>query len=140
MRESNDFGLAFHHFGLAVRKSEKAIKFLSDLEYTIGSSTYDELQNVNLVMCTHPVMPDVELIYPADSPGPLDSWLKDQTEIIYHLCYTCDDLEWTLEQIRIRHRLITVSPPKPAILFDYQKVSFYRVQGFGMIEIIENGS
>jgi hypothetical protein len=136
--ESNLFGLEFHHFGLAVRKSEKAVQFLRNLNYTIGPSIYDVLQNVNLLMCVHQSMPDVELIYPADSPGPLDNWLRDYNQIIYHLCYTCNDLDWTLTQLRDAHRVITLLPPKPAILFEYQKVSFYQVQGCGSIEIIEN--
>jgi Glyoxalase/Bleomycin resistance protein/Dioxygenase superfamily len=138
MAETNQFVLEFHHFGLAVRKSDKAIAFLANLNYSIGNSIYDELQNVNLIMCCHQIMPDVELIYPSESPGPLDGWLKEQSEIIYHLCYTCLDLEFTLTQLRAKHRVMTISAPKPAILFGDRKVSFYKVQGFGIIEILEN--
>jgi hypothetical protein len=137
MTDKNSFGLMFHHFGLAVRKPERATQFLMDLNYSIGQVTYDDLQNVNLIMCEHHQMPDVELIYPANTPGPLDNWLKEQSQVIYHLCYTCCDLIWTLEQLRENHRVITISPPKPAILFNYQQVSFYQIQGFGIIEIIE---
>jgi hypothetical protein len=136
--DSNLFRLQFHHFGLAVRQPQRAIIFLTDLSYQIGQVTYDNLQNVNLVMCKHLSMPDVELIYPANSPGPLDTWLRDHTQIIYHICYTCEDLDWTLAQLRERHRILTISPPKPAILFDSQKVSFYQIQGFGIVEILEN--
>jgi hypothetical protein len=140
MSDVNLFGLTFHHFGLAVRKQDRAIFFLRDLNYRIGQRIYDELQNVNLIMCEHDQMPDVELIYPADSPGPLDNWLRDQHSIIYHLCYTCDNLDLTLSRLRDRHRIITISPPKSAILFDYKLVSFYQVHGFGIIEIIENSA
>jgi hypothetical protein len=38
------------------------------------------------------------------------------------------------------HRTMVVSPPKPAVLFDYRPVSFYMVRGFGLIEIIEDPS
>jgi len=31
-----------------------------------------------------------------------------------------------------------ISKPKPAILFRNQKVSFYYISGFGIIEILEN--
>jgi Glyoxalase/Bleomycin resistance protein/Dioxygenase superfamily len=140
MTEINKFGLDFHHFGLAVAKPEKAVLFLKDLHYNVGDSIYDDLQNVNLIMCNHENMPNVELIYPANKPGPLDIWLKDNSEIIYHLCYSCTDLELTLKQLRLKHRVMTVSAPKPAILFSGERVSFYKVQGFGIIEILENGS
>lgn len=137
MLDSNTYRLQFHHFGLAVRKPERAINFLADLSYQIGPRLYDDLQNVNLIMCGHLSMPDVELIYPTDSPGPLDKWLADHAQVIYHLCYTSENLEWTLTHLREKHRVLTISPPKPAILFEYRKVSFYQIQGFGMIEILE---
>jgi methylmalonyl-CoA/ethylmalonyl-CoA epimerase len=138
MLDVNIFGISFHHFGLAVSKPEKAISFLNNLNYKIGDSTYDEIQNVNLVMCNHTTMPDVEVIYPALSPGPLDRWLKENSEIIYHLCFSSQNLDFTLSKIRAKHRLITISDPKPAILFGNKKVSFYKVQGFGIIEILES--
>ena len=110
---------------------------LIDKPNEIGNPIYDELQNVNLVMCTNNSMPDVELIYPSLSPGPLDRWLKENSEIIYHICYYCSDLKFTLNQLRAKHRLITISEPKPATLFGNKQVSFYKVQGFGIIEILE---
>jgi methylmalonyl-CoA/ethylmalonyl-CoA epimerase len=138
MHEENIFNLRFHHFGLAVKKTEKAISFLGNLGYSMGEKIYDELQNVNLIMCSHKDMPDVEIIYPAKYPGPLEKILRDSPEIIYHLCYVCDRLEYSLAQIRKLHRVIEVSHPKPAILFDGKNVSFYYIQGFGIIEIIED--
>jgi len=45
------FGLEFHHLGLAVRQAEGAIAFLRGLEYLIGRQVYDPLQKVNLVLC-----------------------------------------------------------------------------------------
>ena len=138
MLSSNPFGLEFHHFGLAVRKPQKAIRFLTDLNYQIGSETYDDLQNVHLRMGEHASMPDVELIYPADSSGPLDEWLTDHAQIIYHLCYVSENVEQTVAKLRQKHRIITISPPKPAILFNFQKVSFYQIHGFGLVEILEH--
>lgn len=133
----NKYGLEFHHFGLAVTKPDKAIPFLKGLNYSIGEHIYDNLQNVNLVFCTHDLMPDVEIIYRADSAGPLDNLLKKNTEIIYHLCYSCSDLKSSLKGIQLEHRFITISEPKPAILFKNKMVSFYKILGFGMIEIVE---
>ena len=77
----NRFGLSFHHFGLAVSKPEKAINFLQNMGYKIGEQVFDELQNVNLIMCSGNEMPDVELIFPADTKGPLDKMLTDRNEM-----------------------------------------------------------
>lgn len=132
------YGLSFHHFGLAVTEPEKAIRFLKGLDYSIGQAIYDELHNVNIVMCKSKTMPDVEVIYRADTPGPLDNILKSFREVIYHLCYTTTDLQDTIRRMKDdKHRIINISAPKRAILFSGKTVSFYQVVGFGIIEIIE---
>lgn len=133
----NKYGLNFLHLGLAVTYQDKAVIFLKGIGYHIGESIFDAMQNVNLVFCIHDTMPDIELIYRAASPGPLDTILKENTENIYHICYTCADLGQTLNKIKLENRVITISEPKPAVLFDNKKVSFYKVAGLGIIEILE---
>lgn len=133
----NKYGLKFHHLGLATRKSEKAVIFLKGSGYSISESVLDSIQNVNLIMCTHPSMPDIEIIYPAQTSGHLDVILKDNPELFYHVCYTCDNLSDSLERIKSENRVITVSERKPAVLFSDKFVSFYIIAGFGIIEILE---
>jgi len=138
----NVYGLKFHHLGLAVREPSAAVQFLAGLGYVAAETVEDPLQNVNLIMCRHDVMPDVEIIYPAGGPAPIDRFLKEQTHgLVYHMCYETDDLEATLAQVQARDafRLISVSPAKPAILFGGRNVSFYIVVGVGLIEIMESG-
>ncbi|MBF0177495.1 MAG: VOC family protein [Magnetococcales bacterium] len=131
------YGLMFHHFGLAVAKKEQARKFLAGLGYTLGEELHDPLQKVRLCMATHPAMPAVELITKSDEPGPLEHILQDAPERIYHLCFHTENLEHTLAAIKQDgHRLICISKPKPAILFDGKQVAFYVVTGFGLIEIL----
>ena len=134
----NQFVLSFHHLGLAVSKPEKAIIFLQGMGYSIGEKIYDELQNVNLIMCHGNGMPDVELIFPSETKGPLDKMLAERKEIIYHICYRTASVNNALKKIKeAGNRLICVSPPKPAILFNNHPVSFYQVTGFGLIELLE---
>ena len=68
----NRWGLAFHHLGLAVKEPKTAETFLTGLGYSIGETVFDPLQNVNLSMCSHLTMPDVEIIFPAGSEGMSD--------------------------------------------------------------------
>jgi catechol 2,3-dioxygenase-like lactoylglutathione lyase family enzyme len=133
-------GLQFHHLGLAVRKPEDARRFLTAMGYRVGDVVFDPEQNVNLHMCTHDVMPGVEIIYPGESgKTPVDRLLaRHDSGIVYHVCYRTDDLAGALAAMaEAGLRTLCVSPPKPAILFGGERVSFYMVDGFGLIEIIE---
>lgn len=134
----NDYGLVFHHLGLAVRTPETALLFLSKLGYRECASFFDANQNVNLIMCSHDVMPDVEIIYPSESAGPLDNILSNRNELIYHLCYTTKNLTASLKSMKDDGlRIFTVSEPRNAILFGDKNVSFHMIKGFGLIEILE---
>ena len=134
----DNYFLEFHHLGFATKNNEKALLFLSNLDYEIGKKVYDPYQNVNLIFCKHKSMPDIEVIYPARTEGPLKSILKDKSESIYHQCYTTTNLVKSLNAMKQNGvRIITISKPVEAILFDNRKVSFYYVSGFGIIEILE---
>ncbi len=136
----NRFGLVFHHLGLAVRRPDKALTFVRGMGYEYTEDIFDAEQNVNLVLCTHPHMPAIEIIYPSSGRGPLESILKDCSEMFYHLCYTSKNTKETIQSIKKESRVIMVSDIKPAILFEGKGVSFYKVAGFGIIEIIQEGT
>lgn len=130
--------LTFHHLGLAVAMRDKARRFLDGLGYAPAEAMHDPLQHVFVSLHVHPTMPDVELISRDDGPGPLDAVLKGRTESIYHLCYRTPDRSATLERFRRDgHRVLPVSPPTPAVLFDGRLVSFHYVAGFGLIELLD---
>jgi hypothetical protein len=133
----NRYGLAFHHLGLAVTRKEKALAFLRGLGYVAGEEVFDPLQKVRVLLCQSPEMPMVEIISRGDGAGPLDTILKDHSELIYHICYTSRDIASSLKAIQADGRVLTVSEPKPAVLFDSAPVSFHIVDGFGLIEILE---
>ena len=128
--------LKFHHLGLAVRRPKMAVRFLTQLGYQVGKPILDPEQNANLIMCSSDTKPAIEIIYPAAPAGPLEDFLKDRSEMIYHICYQTRSLAAVLVQLRDRGiRWSTVVPPRPAVLFSGQRVSFYLVAGFGLIEI-----
>ena len=135
-----DFGLTFHHLGLAVRKPEDAIAFVRGLGYAVGEPVFDVEQNVNLILCTHSAAPNIEIIYPANGKSPIDSLVASHANgIVYHCCYVAKNLDATLSAFaKSDLRPLCVSPPKSAILFGGASVSFYQVMGIGLIEIIEN--
>jgi glyoxalase/bleomycin resistance protein/dioxygenase superfamily protein len=133
----NRYGLEFHHFGLAVKFPEAAFRYLDDLGYRAGSACYDPLQKVNLAMRHHERMPDVEVIWPGAEPSPIDLMLKQGDGLIYHICYTSKDVEWSLAALeQAGLEILPLGLPKPARLFDGLEVSFHRISGVGVIEII----
>jgi Glyoxalase/Bleomycin resistance protein/Dioxygenase superfamily len=139
----NKWGLAFHHLGLAAKNPKAAAQFLTGLGYRIGPMIFDPRQNVHLAMCAHDHMPDVEIISPADGPGPLDKLLSSHKDgLVYHMCYTSADLDSSLDALEGDGDLSvhSLSPPTEAVLFGGKLVSFYLIADVGLIEIIEQAS
>jgi hypothetical protein len=133
----NRYGLAFHHFGLAVKSPEAAFRYLADLGYTAGSACYDPLQKVNLAMHHHDRMPDVEVIWPGAEPSPIDRLLKRSDSMIYHLCYTSENVERSVAALEAAGlEVLPLGLAQPALLFGGMEVSFYGITGVGIIEII----
>src|SRR5690348_122672 len=93
MLSVNQFGLVFHHLGLAVRKPDSAFRYLAALGYQDGAVAFDPLQNVQAAMRHHAEMPDVEVIWPGEGPSPVDNVLKHHHGIVYHMCYSAADPE-----------------------------------------------
>lgn len=137
MTQAN-WGLRFHHFGLAVRQPSRALAVVRGLGYSCGEPIHDPLQEVVLTWCEHPVMPAIELVSPSDEPGPLDNILSGNSELLYHLCYSSNSISESVTAIKADGiRVLPVAKPKPAVLFGGKQVGFYQLRGFGLIEIVE---
>jgi len=135
---STKIDLKFDHLGLATRNADETSRMLSALGYELAKPLYDPLQNVNLIWCEHASMPAIEVVYPADSPGPLDAYLADYSEMVYHLCYVASDIQSALDAMKAAGlRVLPVVAPKPAVLFSGRNVGFYMAKGIGLIEILE---
>jgi hypothetical protein len=94
------FGLSFHHLGLAVPRPDAAVTFLAGLGYAIGARGFDPEQNVSLMLCPHPQMPTVEIIYPGDAPGPVHKYVaRHASGIVYHVCFETADLRASIAAI-----------------------------------------
>jgi hypothetical protein len=134
----NRFGLEFHHFGLAVRNPRLPFLYLAALGYREGTTCFDPHQRVNLAMRHHESQPDVEVIWPGDGPSPIDKMLTQRQSIIYHLCYTSRCVADSIAVIEAAGlEVAPISVPTPAPLFGGLEVSFYSIDEFGIIEIIQ---
>ncbi len=78
-----------------------------------------------------------EVIWPGAEPSPIDSILNRNDSLIYHICYTSADVEGSL--LALQQAGLEVLPlglARPALLFDGIEVSFYKITGVGVIEMI----
>ena len=130
--------LKFEHIGLAVKDFTAAVRFYESLGYQCSAPIVDDLQRVELIMCRSDTMPDVELIKPTGDDSPVGGILKERPEALYHTCFEVSDLGPFLKDLKRTNRVLTVSPPKQAILFGNRHVSFYYVQGVGLLELLES--
>lgn len=130
--------LTFSHLGLAVKRPESALAFVSALGYTAGESIFDPSQNVFAVLCTHETEPAIEIIWPGESKSPIDNLVElHRSGIIYHMCYETTDLAAALAKLnQTGNRVTCISAAKPAPLFGNREVSFYSVMGIGLIEVL----
>ena len=130
--------LKFHHFGLATRDPVETGRMLGGLGYRLSAPIFEPSQNVHLIWCEHDSMPAIEVVYPSDSPGPLDTYLAEFSEMIYHLCYATKDIQSSVDAMKAAGmRLLPVLAPKPTVIFDGKPVGFYMAKGLGLIEILE---
>jgi hypothetical protein len=133
------YGLNFHHYAIAVREFETAAKFLDGIGYSIGKPILDPEQNVHVAWCRAEHLPSIELVLATGTTGPIQNLLKRQETVIYHNCYFAADPTASIARIEADGlHVVTVSPPKPAILFCMADVSFHYVSGFGLIEIVHS--
>ncbi|TXN75923.1 lactoylglutathione lyase [Methylobacterium sp. WL18] len=130
-------GLSFHHFAVATEDVQISSAYLIALGYDRACNAYDPLQGVNLELWHHDTLPDVELVWPSESKGPLSTILKKKGVGIYHLCYEVDDISDAIDAFYEKNlNVLQIVEPRPAVLFDGRLVAFYVVDGFGLIELL----
>lgn len=132
-------GLTFHHHGLAVKNDADALAMLRALGYAIPERLFEPAQNVYVRLCTAKDQPAVEIVQPGDEgKTPLDNILNKHGELIYHTCYETPDLAATLAEIeKAGLRCMQLVERRPAKLFGGRHVSFYRIIGWGTLELLE---
>lgn len=136
-----NYGLEFHHVGIALRNEEQARIFLSGLGYSIGPVLFDPEQNVRVGLCRAEGQPPLEIVLAGTGNGPISNMLKRQDSVIYHFCYVTASAESSLAAMAADGLpVMTVSDAKPAILFSGLPVSFHYVGGFGLIELIHSAN
>lgn len=130
--------LKFHHIGVAVKEFNKSLDFYKLMGYQKVNEDIirDELQEVDLYLLKHKTHPAIELVKPYNENSPVNIYLKENDNNIYHYCYEVSCFEEIEKDLKKQFRVFNVSKPKPAILFNNRLVSFYYLHGVGLIELL----
>ena len=133
-------GLSFHHVGLLTDDPRSAARRLELAGFVAAESVFDPLQGATLQLCREANGTGmVELITPSAQNSGLHGLLKRRGDYMYHVCFEVSTLaegERSL-QLDADDRLIVVTPPREAILFDNRRVAFYAASGLGLVELLE---
>lgn len=124
--------MKIHHVGIVCKKIDKAIKDYGRLFEIVEQSpvVYDELQKAELCMVKTNTGLNVEFI----SGEQVEGLLKQKVSY-YHLCYSVSNIEAEIARFE-ENGALTISTPKPAILFDGKRVAFMLTKT-GLIEFVE---
>jgi methylmalonyl-CoA/ethylmalonyl-CoA epimerase len=124
--------MKIHHVGIVCKNIQKAVREYGKLFEIVEQSpiVYDELQKAELCLIKTNTGLDVEFI----SGEQVEGLLKQKISY-YHLCYSVSDIE--KEIIRFEENgALTISVPKPAVLFGGKRVAFLLTKN-GLIEFVE---
>ena len=125
--------MKFHHIGIATDNIEATIAYLKAFFIInhISEVIHDDKQNADLCMVTTENL-NIELI-----AGEITKNILKKRQYLYHTCYEVEDIELMLERL-VKEGAFLISPAKPAILFNEQKVAFLSTK-LGIVELLEVG-
>lgn len=90
--------MKIHHIGYIVKKIEKAILAFEDLGYVKKDDTiFDEYRQIDICFMEKDGY-CVELVSPVNKESSVFGLLKKLGNSAYHICYSCPNLEDTIEK------------------------------------------
>lgn len=128
----------FEHIGVAVSNIKEAADLYGNAGFHVGKIVTDSYQQASLCMCTRPGFPDIEFIEPTEENAFLRDLLEGNAFKPYHICLAVTNIEKTLSELAHRGiEYVEVSAPKPAVLFDMDRVMFIFIENVGIVEFRE---
>ena len=133
----NNFGLKFHHLGMATNDLKESISLLKKAGYKVDKIRSNKNYNVKNAICSSRNQPNIEIVSKVNGKSPIDSILKKNTNSIYHICYITKNLEKTL--VKLKKAKIHVIKITDSYLSPFEGVdaSFFFIKGMGIVEIMD---
>ena len=133
----NNFGLKFHHLGMATNDFKLSMNLLKKAGYKIDKIRLNKNYNVKNAICSSKNQPNIEIVSKVKGKSPIDNILKKSNSSIYHICYMTKNLKKTLAKLKkskVQVIKITDSYLSP---FEGVDASFFFIKGMGIVEIID---
>jgi methylmalonyl-CoA epimerase len=129
--------MKIHHLGYAVSNIEDSISEFKRLGYKeFGKLCVDELRNIKLQMLENDGVL-IELVTPLSENSPISNLLIKSGNTPYHICYSTRNIDFRVKELR-ENGYTLIDSPKPAILFNNNKVAFMYHKNMGIIELLES--
>lgn len=128
----------FHHYGIALVTFKHSLIFYKKIGYTIKKKFSDNRQNVDLILLTKNNFPTIELVKARKKISPLNSYLKNQDNQIYHVCYEILKKNFDIEYFLKKYDFIFIIKLRANPVFPKSFASFYYIKGIGLIEFLHN--
>lgn len=129
----------YHHVGIAVSDMNQMIDELKTYGYECEHMVLDPVQCSELAMLVHPTAPDIELIGADKEESRARSFVEHNNRMPYHICFQVESLDKLDEQLSalLGVSVKEITKAESAILFGGDRVKFYSVVGFGLVEFVE---
>ena len=128
--------MKIHHIGYLVKNIDKSIESFISLGYLLTiESTWDHSRKAHICFLENDGY-CIELICPSKDSD-LFPLLKQYNNTPYHICYVCDHLEQTIEELATKKFMMFKEPAPAPVIGDKTRVAFLMNARIGMIELVE---
>ena len=131
-----NFGLKFHHLGLATDNPKLTLKILKNIGYKPIKTRSNKNYNVKNIICSSKSHPTVEIVAKMGGKSPIDNIVKKNKNLVYHICYSSKNLKKTLNMMKKKKLSIVKISNSYLSPFEGVDASFFFLRGIGIIEII----
>ena len=131
-----NFGLKFHHLGLATDNPKLTLKILKNIGYKPIKTRSNKNYNVKNIICSSKSHPTVEIVAKMGGKSPIDNIVKKNKNLVYHICYSSKNLKKTLKMMKKKKLSIVKISNSYLSPFEGVDASFFFLKGIGVIEIM----
>ena len=131
-----NFGLKFHHLGLATDNPRLTLKILKNIGYKPIKTRSNKNYNVKNIICSSKSHPTIEIVAKMGGKSPIDNIVKKNKNLVYHICYSSKNLKKTLNMMKKKKLSIVKISNSYLSPFEGVDASFFFLRGIGIIEIM----
>ena len=131
-----NFGLKFHHLGLATDNPKLTLRILKNIGYKPIKTRSNKNYNVKNIICSSKSHPTVEIVAKMGGKSPIDNIVKKNKNLVYHICYSSKNLKKTLNMMKKKKLSIVKISNSYLSPFEGVDASFFFLRGIGIIEIM----